>query len=89
VPEISRFFGIVIRMFVETGGPHHRPHFHAYYAGGVGIYAVDTVERIAGYLPLKQERLVLAWSEIHQAALLENWQRLQEGSPPGKIEPLR
>ena len=31
MPELSRFFGIVIRMFVEVGGPHHRPHFHAYY----------------------------------------------------------
>jgi len=31
VPELSWFFGIVIRMFVEAGGPHHRPHFHAYY----------------------------------------------------------
>ena len=31
MPEISRFFGIVIRMFVEAGGPRHTPHFHAYY----------------------------------------------------------
>ena len=31
MPEISRFFGIVIRMFVEAGGPHNLPHFHAYY----------------------------------------------------------
>ncbi len=89
MPEISRFFGIVIRMFVEAGGPHHRPHFHAYHAGDVGIYALDTVERIAGYLPLRQERLVLAWAEIHRAALLDNWQRLQAGASPRKIEPLR
>ena len=31
VPELSRFFGIVIRMFMEVGAPHHRPHFHALY----------------------------------------------------------
>lgn len=40
MPEISRFFGIVIRMFFETGGPHHRPHIHAYYQDRVG--AADT-----------------------------------------------
>jgi hypothetical protein len=33
MPELSRFFGIVIRMFAEAGGPHHQPHFHAYYQG--------------------------------------------------------
>jgi hypothetical protein len=30
VPELSRFFGIIIRMFAETGSPHHSAHFHAY-----------------------------------------------------------
>jgi hypothetical protein len=29
VPELSRFFGIIIRMYMEAGGPHHLPHFHA------------------------------------------------------------
>ena len=51
MPEISRFFGIVIRMYVEAGGPHHRPHFHAYYQEHVGIYAIDEIEFIAGGLP--------------------------------------
>jgi hypothetical protein len=37
LPEICRFFGIVIRMFAEPGGPHHRPHFHAYYQDSVAI----------------------------------------------------
>ncbi len=40
MPELSRFFGIVIRMFVEAGGPHHRPHFHAYYnEEAAGLFA--------------------------------------------------
>jgi hypothetical protein len=38
MPEISRFFGIIIRMFVEVGASHHTPHFHAYYQDQVGIY---------------------------------------------------
>jgi len=39
VPEIGRFFGIIIRMFVEAGAPHHTPHFHAYYQEAVGVSA--------------------------------------------------
>lgn len=31
MPEIARFFGIIIRMYAEAGGKHHRPHLHAYY----------------------------------------------------------
>ena len=89
MPEISRFFGIVIRMFVEAGGPHHLLHFHAYYQEHVGIYAIETIERIAGSLPRGQERLVLAWAELHRNELLSNWEALQEGRPPAKIEPLR
>jgi hypothetical protein len=58
MPEISRFFGIIIRMFVEAGGPHHTPHFHAYYQDHVGIYGIERIERLAGSLPRRQERLV-------------------------------
>jgi hypothetical protein len=89
VPEISRFFGIVIRMFVEAGGPHHRPHFHAYYQDRVGIFGIESIETIAGALPSRQERLTIAWAEIHQRELLECWNALQAGRLPFKIEPLR
>jgi hypothetical protein len=76
-------------MFVESGAPHNRPHFHAYYQGGVGIFAVDDIEIIGGSLPARQARLVMAWAEMHKQELLENWEALQEGRPPAKIEPLR
>jgi hypothetical protein len=89
MPELARFFGIIIRMFAEPAGPHHRPHFHAYYQDDIGIFAIDRIEAIAGELPLKQRRLVEAWAEIHQAELLTAWRRLQAGRPPEKIEPLR
>ncbi len=78
-----------IRMFAEPSGPHHRPHFHAYYQDQVGIYAVDKIEKIAVGLPPRQERLAFAWAEIHQEELLKNWHTLQEGRPPNKINPLR
>lgn len=89
MPEISRFFGIIIRMYIEAGGPHHTPHFHAYYQDQVGIYGIETIEHLAGRLPNRQERLVLAWAELHQEELLVNWRALQDGHPPVKIEPLK
>ena len=48
MPEISRFFGIVIRMFVEVGVPHHRPHFHASYQEVAAVFAIDPVECMGG-----------------------------------------
>jgi len=71
MPEISRFFGIMIRMFVEVGGSHHTPHFHAYYQDQVEIYDIERIERLAGSLPRRQERLVLVWAELHQGELMD------------------
>jgi hypothetical protein len=89
VPEIARFFGVIIRMYAEAGGPHHRPHFHAYYQQEVAIYGIDEIDLIAGSLPRQQQRFVEAWAELHHRELLANWERLQEGRIPDKIEPLR
>jgi hypothetical protein len=89
VPELSRFFGIVIRMFAEALAPHNAPHFHAYYQGEVGIFSLDPVELIGGELPRRQRRLVEAWAELHQAELAADWQRLQQGQKPEPIDPLK
>jgi hypothetical protein len=89
VPELSRFFGIIVRMFAEVGSSHHAAHFHVYYQGEVGIFSIDPVELIAGSLPKRQRRLVEAWAELHQAELRVDWQRLQEGQAPEPIEPLK
>ena len=89
MPELSRFFGIMIRMFVEAGGPHHTPHFHAYYQDQVAVYDIDKIELLAGTLPRRQERLVLAWAELHRQELIDAWRTLQQGRSPAKIEPLK
>lgn len=75
MPELSRFFGIIIRMYMEVGSPHHEPHFHAYCQDDVAVFSLDPIEEIAGTLPRRQRRLVEAWAELHQAELLANWQR--------------
>ena len=51
MPELSRFYGIIIRMFVEVAAPHHRPHFHAYYQDHVSVFSFDPVELISGEIP--------------------------------------
>ena len=66
-----------------------RPHFHAYFQNQAGIFAIDTIELIGGELPAKETRLVAAWTEIHRQELIENWNALQRGRLPFKIEPLR
>ena len=76
-------------MFAEPDAPHHRPHFHAYYQDAAAVFGIDPVERIDGHLPRTQRRLVEAWAEIHRAELAADWERLQAGRPPLKIEPLR
>ncbi len=89
MPEVSRFFGIIIRMFAEPAAQHHRPHFHAYYQDAAAVFACDAIEVLGGGLPQRQRRFVEAWAEIHQAELLEDWNRLQSGRPPFKIDPLQ
>ena len=72
MPERSRFFGIIIRMFAAPSAPHHRPHFHAYYQDAAAVIAIDPIEIIGGELPDRQRRLVEAWTEIHGAELGED-----------------
>ncbi len=90
MPELSRFFGIVIRMFAEFQSKHNRPHFHAYFqAENISVSIDETIEVVAGIFPKKQERLVLAWAELHQQELRDNWLLLQNGERTFSIEPLR
>ena len=88
MPELSRFFGIIVRMFAEAGGQHHVAHFHAYWQDEVAVIRIDPVDVMAGSLPTRQRRLVEAWAELHQQELRDDWNRLQEGRAPLPIAPL-
>jgi len=69
--------------------PHHLPHLHAYYQEAVAVYGLDPVELISGSLPLRQQRLVEAWAEMHRDELLADWRLLQQGRRPTPIAPLQ
>lgn len=85
MPEISRFLGIIITMYADD---HNPPHFHAMYGDYEAIYDINGRAFIKGMLPTKQARFVLAWADLHQEELLENWNNLMEGKGFNKINPL-
>jgi phosphomannomutase len=85
MPEISRFFGIVIAMYYDE---HGRPHFHARSGGHEISVEIDGLV-VRGEFSGPGLRLVLDWAELHRAELLENWDRARRGLPLIPIEPLR
>jgi len=89
MPELARFFGIIIRMFSEPSERHHTPHFHAYYQENVAVFSIAPVATIAGSLPQRQQRLVEAWAELHPGELPADWKLLEQGRKPAPINPLQ
>lgn len=85
MPEISKFYGIAIYMYISD---HYPPHFHVVYNEyECWITIKDGI--ITGSLPKRAVRLVYEWMEMHEQELLDNWERLQNLESPVKIEPLR
>lgn len=85
MPEISRFFGIIITMF---GDDHHPPHFHVRY----GDYRCTiTISKgvVTGQLPRKALKKVFEWMDEHHDELMANWARLQDGDEALPIAPLK
>ena len=70
MPEISRFFGIVIKMFFSDHAP---PHFHAEYAGHEALIMIETLEVLQGHLPRRALALVLEWAAVHRQELRADW----------------
>ena len=60
VPELCRFFGIIIRMYREAGARHHTPHFHAYYQEDAAIFSIEPIEMARGALPKRHA----VWSKL-------------------------
>jgi hypothetical protein len=87
MPEISRFYGIIIRMFFLDHSP---PHFHADYGEYKAQINIETGEVIEGELPRRALRLVQDWAELHRAELAANYLESQkQGGVIRKIEPLK
>lgn len=85
MPEISRFFGITIKMFY---GDHAPPHFHAEYAEYRAVIDIHTLLVFGGSLPPRALGMAIEWASQHQGELLDLWERAANNQPLYKLAPL-
>lgn len=86
MPEISRFFGIIIAMFYDDHAP---PHFHVRYGSERAIVAIESLTLLEGKLSPRVLGLVMEWASTHQLELSEDWNLAREHATLKPIEPLR
>ena len=86
MPEISRFFGIVIAIFYDD---HNPPHFHARYGSQKVIIDIQSLEVLDGEISPRALGLVMEWTSLHKEELLNDWELAKNSQKPHKIEPLK
>ena len=84
MPEICRFYGIIIQMFYND---HNPPHFHAVYGEFKVVININD-EIVEGFMPKRALKLVFEWMDLKKTELIENWNLAQKGENLKKIEPL-
>jgi hypothetical protein len=85
MPEICRFYGIVIKMYFADHAP---PHFHAEYAEFEARVAIDSLAVISGRLPPRAMGLVAEWTTLHQSELAALWEKARRSEPLDRLDPL-
>jgi len=85
MPELSRFYGIVIKMYYND---HNPPHFHAKYGSEQLVVDVNTLAVISGRLPPRATGLVIEWATQHQTELQEAWKQARNMDSLDRIDPL-
>jgi hypothetical protein len=85
MPEISRFYGIVVQMYYND---HDPPHFHVRYSGQRALMAIDGFAVLRGNLTARAVNLVREWAALHQAELLVNWSLARRDAELNPISPL-
>jgi hypothetical protein len=85
MPEVSRFYGIVVRMYYDE---HPPPHFHVIYQDAQAVLRIDTLEVSRGTLPRRALSLVVEWAVAHREELRQNWERAERGERIVEIAPL-
>ena len=84
MPVLSRFYGIVVFMNYND---HVPPHFHARYQAQEVIVEIQSGV-VTGTMSKRALRLLLEWSDLHQAELNENWELARQRKPLKPIDPL-
>lgn len=86
MPELCRFYGIIIKMYFDD---HNPPHFHAEYGSEQALLEINSLALISGHLPPRALGLVAEWASLHQEELKACWEKAKSLESPGKIDPLR
>lgn len=73
MPVISRFNGIVIKMYLRQK-EHNPPHIHAIYGDYIGMFALSDGEMFEGDIPIKEQKIIQAFIEKYGNELLEMWE---------------
>jgi len=71
--ELSRFYGLIIRMYYDD---HPPPHFHVQYGEYRAKITIDTLG------------LVAEWGLLHREELLNRWRAAENHEELLKIDPL-
>ena len=84
MPVISRFYGIVIKMYLRQK-EHNPPHIHAIYGECVGMFSLEDAEMFEGDIPLKGQMYVKEFIEKYRRELYDMWetQEFQQLPPIG------
>jgi hypothetical protein len=85
VPEISRFFGVLVTMYYND---HPPPHFHVRYGKKKALVSIENAAILEGAVPARVLGLAVEWATLHKAELEENWDRARRKLPLQPIEPL-
>ena len=85
MPELSRFYGIIIYMFWKDHAP---PHFHAGYGEDEALILIDSWEIYKGSLPPRALKLVREWADLHKEEIKQHWADAVQSKPLTKIDPL-
>ena len=86
MPEISRFYGIIIYLYFRE---HNPPHFHAVYGEEEILIEIETLRVLSGHLSPRALGLVIEWASVHQGELKRAWDQVMNHQMPSKIEPLK
>jgi hypothetical protein len=85
MPEISRFFGIIIAMYYNDHSP---PHFHARYGEFEIKVAIESGEVLEGEMPRRAKSFIIKWWSLRRADLAENWRLAEQRRALKMIQPL-
>ncbi len=86
MPEVSRFYGIIIALYYNE---HNPPHFHAKYGEFKAEIDIRTLQILVGELPKRAKTMVLEWADEHREELMQDWELARQKHELKAIEPLK